>query len=161
AGDLAEAAATTKVRDIVLVPEPAYTDSYETPHQEDPFRVPLDDKTALLLAVNERLRRTPRIDRAFSWLDFWDENKYYGNSEGSSIQQRIVRSDGSAFARANVNGVRAQRRQWINPLNIGYEHIRAARLVDHADQTAAEAVEKAMAAPVTSERRTTVIMDPK
>lgn len=159
--DLADASAKAKVRDIVLVPEPAYIDTYETPHQEDPFKVPLAEQVALLLAVNERVRRNPKIDRAFSWLDFWDENKYYANSEGSSIQQRFVRSDGSFFARANVNGIRAQRRHWINPLNIGYEHIRAANLVDHADQTAAEAVEKAMAAPAGPERRTTVIMDPK
>ena len=159
--DLAEKSAKTIVEPIRLVAEPSYVDTYETPYEEDPFEVPLDEKINLLLQTNEQVRRNPKIDRAFSWLDFWDENKYYANSEGSSIQQHIVRSDGTFFARAKVNDERAQRRFFLNPLNIGYEHIRSARFPEHAERIAAEAVEKAMAPRLTTETRTDIIMDPQ
>ncbi|MBI2221945.1 MAG: TldD/PmbA family protein [Acidobacteria bacterium] len=159
--DLAELSARTMPARITLVAEPAYVDTYVTPHEEDPFAVPLDEKLSLLLRINERLRSEARIDRAYSWLDFWDDRKYYANSDGSSIDQRIVRSDGSYMARALVNGVRAQRRFFLNPLNIGYEYIRRSRLLDEADRIAAEAVEKATAARLSGEKRTTVIMDPQ
>ena len=114
--DLAEKAARTLPQPIRLVPEPAHVDTWETPHEEDPFMVPVEEKVALLLRINEEVRKNPQIDRAFSWLDFWDENKFYANSDGASIQQRLVRSDGSFFARAEVDGVRAQRRFFVNPL---------------------------------------------
>jgi TldD protein len=159
--DLAELSARTMPAPITLVPEPAYVDTYVTPHQEDPFEVSLDEKIGLLLRINERIRRESRIDRAYSWLDFWDDTKYYANSEGSSIDQRIVRSDGSYMARALVNGVRGQRRFFLNPLNIGYEYIRGSKLVDEAERIAAEAVEKAMAPRLERETRTTVILDPQ
>lgn len=159
--DLAELSARSMPAPIVLVPEPAYVDTYITPHEEDPFAVSIDDKLSLLLRINERIRRETRIDRAYSWLDFWDDRKYYANSDGSSIDQRIIRSDGSYMARAVVNGVRAQRRFFLNPLNIGYEYIRRAKLVGEADQIAAEAVAKAMAPRLSGEKRTTVILDPQ
>ena len=158
--DLAEKASRTMIEPIRMVPEPAYEDSYETSYEEDPFSISLDEKVELLLRINEEVRQNPDIDRAFSWMDFWDENKYYANSEGSSIQQRIVRSDGSFFARANVDGVRAQRRFWVNPLNIGYEHIRRSMDPGEAERIAEEAVEKAKAPMISTEMDIDVIMDP-
>ena len=159
--DLAEKAARTISEPIRLVPEPAHVDTYVTPHQEDPFGVPLDEKVALLLRINEEVRKNPQTDRAFSWLDFWDENKFYANSEGAEIQQRLVRSDGSFFARARVDGVTAQRRFFVNPLNIGYEYIRGLDLPQHAERIAAEAVEKAKAPMININEEMDVVMDPQ
>ena len=159
--DLAEKAARTISEPIRLVPEPVHVDTYVTPHQEDPFAVPLDEKVALLLRINEEVRKNPQTDRAFSWLDFWDENKFYANSEGAEIQQRLVRSDGSFFARAQVDGVTAQRRFFVNPLNIGYEYIRGLDLPGHAERIAAEAVEKAKAPMIDIEGEMDVVMDPQ
>lgn len=159
--DLAERSARSLPGPIRLVPEPGHVDTYVTPHKEDPFKVSVDEKLALLFAINQRVRKNPKIDRVYSWLDFWDDQKYYANSDGASIDQRIVRADGSYVARGLVNGQRGQRRFFLNPLNIGYEYIRAAELVENAERIAAEAVEKAMAPRLPAETRTTVIMDPQ
>src|SRR5439155_26716279 len=37
---------------VELAPTPAYQDTWETPRQKDPFRVPLKNKVDLLLAIN-------------------------------------------------------------------------------------------------------------
>ena len=44
--DLADRAATTIPEPIRLVPEPVHVDTWVTPHEEDPFTVPLDEKVA-------------------------------------------------------------------------------------------------------------------
>lgn len=159
--DLAERAGRTMPSPITLVPEPSHVDTYVTPHGEDPFTVPIDEKLALLFRINERVRENPKIDRVYSWLDFWDDRKYYANTDGASIDQRIIRSDGSYVARALVDGQHGQRRFFLNPLNIGYEYIREARLVEEAERIASEAVEKASAPRLPAETRMPVIMDPQ
>lgn len=158
--DLAEQSARTMVSPVQWAPEPVYEDTYRTPYEIHPFDVSHDEKVALLLEINARVRRNPRIDRVFSWLDFWDENKYYANTDGSSIQQRIVRSDGSFFARAAAAGERAQRRFFLNPLNIGYEYIRRSRMADEAERVAEEAVEKVRAPRISARDVKDIILDP-
>ena len=53
--DLAERAARSMPQPITLVPEPAHVGSYVTPHEVDPFSVPVDEKLALLFRINERV----------------------------------------------------------------------------------------------------------
>src|SRR5262249_23663095 len=51
--DVAKASAVARKTDVKLAPTGAYTDYWATPVKTDPFKVPLDDKIAFLLKVNE------------------------------------------------------------------------------------------------------------
>ena len=61
ATDIAKASAMAKRFDVRLAPTQAYDDFYETPHERDPFTVPLEEKLAVLTdATTARCRRTSR-----------------------------------------------------------------------------------------------------
>ena len=132
------------------------------PTRKTPSRCRSTRKVALLLRINEEVRRNPQTDRGPSpGSTSGTRTRFYANSEGAEIQQRLVRSDGSFFARAHVDGVTAQRRFFVNPLNIGYEYIRGLDLPSHAERIAAEAVEKAKAPLIDFSGQMDVVMDPQ
>ena len=57
---IAKASAMAKRFDVKLAPVPAYDEFYETPHERDPFEVPLEEKLAVLTTRPTRSRRTSR-----------------------------------------------------------------------------------------------------
>src|SRR5712671_6054405 len=48
---IAKASALAKREDVVMVPEDAYVDSWQSPFRKDPFEIPLETQLALLLAA--------------------------------------------------------------------------------------------------------------
>ena len=57
---IAKASAMAKRFDVKLAPVPAYDEFYETPHERDPFEVPLEEKLAVLTDATAESRRTSR-----------------------------------------------------------------------------------------------------
>src|SRR6266850_2104238 len=53
---IAKASALAKREDVVMVPEDAYVDSWQSPFRKDPFEIPLETQ----LALQERRRRASR-----------------------------------------------------------------------------------------------------
>src|SRR6516164_799498 len=53
---IAKASALAKRSDVVLAPEKAYVDSWQSPFRKDPFEIPLGTQLALLLAADGEMR---------------------------------------------------------------------------------------------------------
>ena len=123
--EVAKANATLRAKPIELAPVPAYTDYWRTPHQRDPFDVPIQEKLELIrtaaaeakkIAAGLRRRMYPRLPQ---------EDKYFASRVGSSIQQLILQTDGIVNSTAvDVSkGLSKNRKFQPPPVTAGYEFV--------------------------------------
>ena len=143
--DMARASATIKERDVILAPEVAYVAEHITPREVDPFTVPLDVKTSLLLEANAAMRKVSEVKLALSWMTFIKQEQLFASSEGSRIRRDRVIARGLLQANAVGNGDRQNRTYKISGRHAGWEHILAGDLVGHAPRVAQEARDKLFA----------------
>ncbi|MBN2381753.1 TldD/PmbA family protein [bacterium] len=139
---IAKQAAHTNQTPVRLVSVPVYQASYQTPYQIDPVDVPFSTKMDLLFSLNDTLLSKKGIVRANSFLYLAREDKLFCSSEGSRIQQRIVRSNGG-FTATVASGDDFETRSFIlPPRTSGWEHVQNAVMLDQIDRVAEEAQEK-------------------
>ncbi|HYH27270.1 MAG TPA: TldD/PmbA family protein [Actinomycetota bacterium] len=135
---------------------------WQTPVQEDPFTVPLDEKVSLLMEASRRLSEADGLAFGEASLDFFRRRTAFASSEGAEIEQEITHSGGGLEATAIGDG-ELQRRSFPNSFRghlsaAGYEHIRTLGLVEEAERVGTEAVEL-LSAPDCPSEETTLILD--
>ena len=159
---IAKSSATLKKEDVRLAPEPVYRDRWTTPYIIDPFTVPIPDKLALLMAVDEELRKSPEIIVATSSLSFLKSRKWMATSEGSLIDQTIIRSGGGYSATAVKEGdvqVRSYPSSFGGQyMTGGYEIVLALNLLENAPRIREQAVDL-LSADVCPAGKKTLILD--
>jgi TldD protein len=119
-------------------------DSYTTPHDEDPFAVPLEEKVGLVVGVTATMQETEGVAMATATLQFWDNEKWFVSSQGHRIRQHLVEAGGGMDATA-VGEHETQRRSYPQAFGHyetgGYEVVRRFDLPAHAPRVAEEAVQ--------------------
>jgi TldD protein len=148
AAEVARASAVAKKVDVRLTPVKAYTEYWAVPIRRDPADVPLDEKIAFLLAANEAALKNPDIIRVQSSMSFDYEWKYLATTEGSYLEQEVWRAAPSFTATARKGGIVKSRTLSVPPRTAGYEVVEDSGMAGQAERIAAEAVEHAMAPPV-------------
>ncbi len=159
---VARASARLKKEDVRLAPEPVVDARWSTPIVEDPFTVPLDEKLALLFDIDKVLRADTRIKNAEGTMAFKSEHQWMATSEGSFIEQLLIRSGGGYSATAVGDG-EVQTRSYPNSfraqyMSLGYELVRGLRLREHAERVREEAI-ALLTAPTCPSGRRDVIID--
>ena len=96
--DVAEALGPLNSEPVTLANEPAYTDTYVSSYEIDPFDVAEDQKINFLLSLNERALASKLIDRVTSHVMLVREQKYLASLTGSRITQQRVRVKGDLTA---------------------------------------------------------------
>jgi TldD protein len=96
--EVAESLARLNTEPVTLADEPAYTGTYVSSYEIDPFSVAEDAKIDFLLALNDRALASKRIDRATSYVMLVREQKYFASLKGSRITQQRVRVKGDLTA---------------------------------------------------------------
>ena len=141
---LAEASAAILSAPIQLAPEPAHEDSWQTPIQKDPFRVPLARKVALLRDINKAARGAADLASVQAYLGGASEEKTFFSTEGSAIEQQIFRVDGGYGLAAvdSKTGVFETRRFPTSCYGAGFEHLERIGLVERAPELARQVREK-------------------
>lgn len=159
---IAQGSRLTQQEPVKLVPVAAYQDKYITPIQIDPFSVPIAQKAELLLNINEKLLSYSDrgLKKAFSFLRFTQEDKFFASTEGSLIEQTIYRSYPGFGCTVVANGDAQGRNYERPPLNIGYEHIDQEDLLGNIDRVAEEAIAKVHAPQLEADCRTSLILKP-
>ncbi len=144
---------------VELAPAEVVRDGqWRSPIQIDPFEVPVEEKVALLLAANQAaLGAGARF--ATSSMFFVREEKTFASSEGSFITQTLYR----ALPQMNVTAVsggdfQSRLSTPVQPMGLGYEHVRDAKLVENAPKWAQDAVQKLSAKPVQPGRYDLVLL---
>ncbi len=161
ASEIARASAMVPGEPIALADVPVVQASWETPHDEDPFAVPLGDKVDMLIRVSKTMQDVAGIALARTGLAFYDTNKWFVSSQGSEIHQHIVESGGGYDATA-IGEQETQRRSYPQSFGQyatgGYEMVRLWDYEGNAQRVAEEAVQL-LAADVMEERETALILE--
>lgn len=159
---IAQASARVRGRPVELGPPVAHVDTYTTPVEIDPFQVPLEDKTGVLIAATRKMQAVDGIVVAQASMECIREHKWFANSEGAFIEQTIIETGGGMECTSSGDGD-VQKRSYPNSFGRhqgtgGYEFIEAMDLPGHAQRTAEQAVALLTARQCPS-GATTVILD--
>ncbi|HLK04121.1 MAG TPA: TldD/PmbA family protein [Candidatus Acidoferrum sp.] len=141
---IAQASALAKRSDVVMAPEDAYVDSWQSPFRKDPFEIPLEAQLDLLLKADAEMRRVKGVTLTETDLQFRKIDSWFASSIGSRIHQRKVIS-GCGIVATSYQGEEIQKRSYPNSFGgqhalRGYELVEETDLVKHAPRVAEEAV---------------------
>ncbi len=156
---LARANKELSLEPVVLSPSPARTDVWQTALTKDPFRIPVEDKAELLLELCRRLRAVKGVPFANAHVSSRLEWKLFASSEGSLLEQRIVRMGPGAHATAvdPATGEFMSRAWEGQPRQAGWEWLEASGFTALDGRLAEDAVEKLRAPSVEPGRKTVVL----
>lgn len=147
---IAKANAPLQRKRVELAPVKGRKDSWNSGFKKNPFDVPLESKIELLLKINSTTMKVKGASFVDSSLRFGQELKYFVSTEGSEIEQNLIRSGGGFNVTAvdRAAGGFQQRRSLAAPRQLGWEYIEEYPWLAEAEQAANEAVEKLKAKPV-------------
>jgi TldD protein len=148
--EIALATAAYQRRPVTLVPAPKVVASWRSSFERDPFDVPLADKIEFLLKLNETALRVKGVNFVNSFLRFVNEQKFYASSDGSRIEQYIIRSF-PEFTLTSVDSARSDfqtRRSLRGPQSMGYEYVEKQPWLTEAEQAGNEVIQKLKAKPI-------------
>jgi TldD protein len=139
---IAKASASVPGPAMPLADVPVVEAAYETPHEIDPFAVPISDKVDHLIEVTGTVKEVDGIAITTGNLSFWDTNKWFVSSQGHKIHQHLVESGGGFDATAVGEG-EIQRRSYPQSFGQfetgGYEAVQKWDYLANAGRIAEEA----------------------
>ena len=144
---------------VQLAPVEVYQDVWKTPIKKNPFDVPISDKVDLLLRLNEEALKVKGASFCSSWMMMANEHKFFASTEGSYIEQDLIRM-WPAFSVTSVNdktGAFESRNSYTEPIGKGYECVDEKFLLDDVRKAAEDAVAKHSAKPVEPGKRDLIL----
>ena len=148
--EIARANAAYQRRPFALAPAAKAAANWKSAFERDPFDVPIEDKIGFLLKLNEAALKVKGVSFVNSGLLFANEQKFFASTDGSRIEQYLIRGS-PLFSITAVDSVRGDfqtRRSLRGPRAMGYEYIEKEPWLAEAEQAGYEAVEKLQAKPV-------------
>lgn len=148
--EIAKANSAFQRRKIELVPAPKVVTSWKSSFEKDPFDVPVDDKIQFLLKLNEAALAVKGVSFVNSSMAWVNEQKFLATSDGSRIEQYLIRGNPSFTVTAvdRGSGDFQSRSALREGQAIGYEYIEKEDWIGDAEQAADEAVMKIKAKSV-------------
>ena len=158
---IAKASALAKIKDVAMVPEQAFVDTWQNPYVKDPFRIPLEKQLDLLLAADAEMRKVKGLTVAESSMAFRRQETFYASTIGSRIHQVKVQS-GAGIVATSFQGTEIQKRSFPNSFGgqhqlAGYELVESFDLVGNARRIAEEAVALHSAAQCPEGQKTIIL----
>ncbi len=159
---IARASAPLRPTAVTLDDTPPPSGTYVTPHERNPFDVPLTEKIDLLLAAAAAGREAPGIAYVEATTDAWQRTTVFRSTEGGWFDQRVVQVGGGMRGTALGEG-ELQRRSYPNSFRGqftcgGWEDVVGLDLPGHALGTCREAV-ALLTAPELPSRETTLLLE--
>jgi TldD protein len=161
--EIAKASLISHREDAGIGRAQAHVACYETPIQEDPFTVPVEEKLATLLEAEKAMRSVQGVRTTHGTIGCQREEKTFASTEGAYIEQTLTET-GCGIEATAVNEHEVQTRSYPNSFGrqqttTGYEMVRAADLPGNAQRIAEEAV-ALLGAEQCPSTVTTLILDP-
>jgi TldD protein len=159
AAEIARANRKVNAEPVRLAPADPYVGVWNTPVKKNPFDIPLQPKIDLLLQIHEIALKVPGASFVSSALQFVNEQKYFASSEGSHIEQSLIRSYPSFSVTAvdRATGKFYSRNALSAPMGMGYEYVEAYPLLEEARVAAEEAVAMHKAKPAPAGQKTLIL----
>jgi TldD protein len=124
--EVAKVSAALTAAPVEIAPEPVYDDvTWVSSYAQDPFQVPLHDKTAVLLDWTDRLRGHSAVQHATAEVLQVHENKYYADLAGTRTTQQRIRllPTFTAMGSDDERGVFDDMRSIAPPAGRGWEYV--------------------------------------
>ncbi|HEX8089934.1 MAG TPA: TldD/PmbA family protein [Blastocatellia bacterium] len=158
--EIAKAGSLVKERDVRLAPVTAYTDKYKTPIKVNPFEVSKEKKQDMLVRIADELLKTRGVFVGSANMQFEDYYQYFASTEGSYIEQEIIRSDVGYTAGARGKAGFKSRTFDYPFQSAGFEHVEDPAVMAAVARVAGEAVEHSSAESLASPGRKDLILSP-
>jgi TldD protein len=144
---------------VKLAPVEAYNTTWNTPVAKNPFDLPLQPKLDLLLQVHEQALKVPGASFVSAFMQFVNEHKYFASTDGSHIEQSLIRSYPSFSVTAvdKASGKFYSRASLTSPMGMGYEYVEGYPLLEEARTAAEEAVAMHKAKPAPSGQKALIL----
>jgi TldD protein len=148
-------------RAVALCAVSPVLDAWQTPFTVDPFQVPLSEKAEMLLEIWSEVRKVSQAAFLEGAAHAFDEWKLVATSDGSLLEQRLVRVGAgySVTAKNDKTGEIATRAHELPPMQAGWEYITGSTLVSDARQIAEQAAMK-LEAPEIQEGKRDLLLAP-
>jgi TldD protein len=148
--EIAKANAKHQRRPVELVSTPTVTAKWRSAFEKDPFDLPTEPKIDFLLKLNAAAMKAKGASFVNSSVAFRNEEKFYASTDGSRIEQYIIRSQPQLTVTAvdRAAGDYQTRSSLPGPKCIGYEYLAQHDWLKEAEQAGEEAVMKLKAKPV-------------
>jgi TldD protein len=148
--DIARANSVYQRKRITMVPARQVVATWKSAFEKDPFDVGIDDKIQFLLKLNERALKTNGVSFVNSSMGFANEQKFYASTDGSRIEQYIIRANPNFNVTAvnKSNGDFQSRNSLGGPQGMGYEYMEKHPWLSDVEQAAEDAVAKLKAKPI-------------
>jgi TldD protein len=148
--EIARANSVYQRKRIALVPVEKVVTSWKSAFEKDPFEVSIDDKIQFLLSLNESAMKTQGVGFVSSSMGWVNEQKFYASTDGSRIDQYIIRANPNFNVTAvnRASGDFQTRSALGGPQQMGYEYIEKHDWKREAQQAGEEAVMKLKAKSV-------------
>ena len=103
----------------------SYNGAWNTPVEKNPFEMPLQPKLDLLLQINDEALKVPGASFVSAFMQFVNEHKYFASTDGSHIEQSLIRSYPSFSVTAvdRASGKFYSRNSLTAPMGMGYEYV--------------------------------------
>jgi len=160
AAQIAKASAMVNNDPVVLAEEPPHIITHITPRQIDPFSIPVEEKTAMLLQATETMKKVPEVRLAIGYISQLKQDQLYMSTEGSDIYRDRLITSGVIQCQAVGNGERQSRAYQAYGMHAGWEHILNHDFPGNAERVAQEAKMKLFAESA-PEGRMDLILDPE
>jgi len=156
---IAKANAAINAEPVRLAPVDAYNEVWNTPVAKNPFEMSLQPKLDLLLQINDEALKVPGASFVSASMLFVNEHKYFASTEGSHIEQSLMRSYPSFSVTAvdRASGKFYSRDSLAAPTGMGYEYVESYPLLQEAKVAAEEAVAMHKAKPVQAGQKTLIL----
>jgi TldD protein len=146
---IAKANATYVRSPVELAPADKAQGAWTSAFKKNPFEISVDDKLQFLLKLNEAALAVKGVSFVNSGMTWVDERKFFASSEGSRIEQYLVRGQPyfEVTAVDRAKGDYQSRATFRTGQSMGYEYIEAVPWFEEAQQAGEEAVQKLTAKP--------------
>ncbi len=124
--------------------------NWKSSFQKDPFDVSIDDKIQLLLKLNTAAMKTKGVSFVNSSMGFVNEQKFLASTDGSRIEQYIIRVNPNFNVTAvdRATGDFQSRSSYGGPQGLGYEYMEKYDWLKEASEAGEDAVAKLKAKPI-------------
>jgi len=148
--EIAKANSAFQRKKIKLVPVEKVVTTWRSQFVKDPFEVPIDEKIAFLLKLNEEALKVKGVSFVNSGMNWVNEQKFLATSDGSRIDQYIVRGfpNFTVTATNRQTGDFQTRNSGSEGNTAGYEYLDQFDWIGDARKAGEEAVMKLSAKSV-------------
>jgi TldD protein len=142
--EIARANALYQRKRVKLVPVEKVQTSWKSSFEKDPFDIPIDNKIEFLLKLNEEALKVKGVSFVNSSMTWVNEQKFLATSDGSRINQYIIRGnpDFNVTAIDRATNDFQSRRAFGGPQAMGYEYVEKYPWMTEVRKAGEEAGEK-------------------